>query len=95
MRAAAPVLVRVDHGEPTLATLAMADHGEFANAAARAQAGERQPHEEEAGVFVGGSASVRFWLGRCGADSLVSIPLASARVISCRVLCLRAAVPRV
>ena len=95
VRAAAPVLVRVDHGEPTLATLALTDHGEFANAAARAQAGERQPHEEEAGVFVGGSASVRFWLGRCGADSLVSIPLASARVISCRVLCLRAAVPRV
>ena len=50
VRAAAPVLVRVDHGEPTLATLALTDHGEFANAAARAQAGERQPHEEEAGV---------------------------------------------
>ena len=90
VRAAAPVLVRVDHGEPTLATLALTDHGEFANAAARAQAGERQPHEEEAGVVVGGSAFVRFWLGRCGADSLVSIPLASARVISCcvsRVVC--------
>jgi hypothetical protein len=73
----------------------MADHGELANAAARAQAGERQPHEEEAGVVVGGSASVRFWLGRCGADSLVSIPLASARVISSVRVVLRVAVPRV
>ena len=48
----------------TMTIPTMADHGELANAAARAQAGERQPHEEEAGVLVGASASVLFgWVG--------------------------------
>ena len=32
---------------------AFSDHGELANSVARAQAGERQPHEEEAGVLLG------------------------------------------
>ena len=82
VRAPAPVLVRADHGAIlTMTILTMLDHGELANAAARAQAGERQPHEEEAGVLVGGSASVRFWLGRCGAaDSLVSFSTPSSAV---------------
>lgn len=82
VRAPAPVLVRADHGAIlTMTILTMPDHGELANAAARAQAGERQPHEEEAGVLVGGSASVRFWLGRCGAaGSLVSFSTPSSAV---------------
>jgi len=96
VRAPAPVLVRADHGAIlTMTILTMPDHGELANAAARAQAGERQPHEEEAGVLVGGSASVRFWLGRCGAaDSLVSFSTPLRRVISCVGCVFVAAVPQ-
>ena len=80
MRAPAPVLVRADHGAIlTMTILTMPDHGELANAAARAQAGERQPHEEEAGVLVGGSASVRFgWVAVALLTAWSAFPLHSA-----------------
>ena len=38
----------------TLSPVCRADYGELANAAARAQARERQPHEEKAGLVVSG-----------------------------------------
>ena len=56
-----------------------ADHGEQPNAAARAEARERQPHKEDAGIIV----SARDWLAECTHNSLVAwVAPSTCRIIS-------------